>query len=212
MYAAYIESISLPADLTANASARANFIAIGIVSFSREGIKYLPASHFMRFLLKINFANKRIWKYQVGQTIKYDDIVDVLPFKNNCLELVTDQVNGSYFFSLPYSQSDSLSDICDFIQRCRDEGFDSATQDQTLFKKMESHCVKAQNAMFIPTIILMLASLAIAWYLDVFIALIPAVYTPISSEQSGSRILYALSYVPLIFIVVLMIKLMILTT
>lgn len=205
MYDAYIETISLPADLTASASSRANFVAMGTVSFSREGIKYQPAGHFMRFFLKVNFINKRFWKYQAGQTIKYDDIVDMQPFKNNSLELVTGRVNGSYYFSVPYSQSDSLSDICAFIQRCREEGFDRAVQDHTLYKKVESHCAKAQKAMLIPTVILMLASLAIAWYQNMFIGFALALFAPTPAEQSGSRILYAVSYMPLIAIIVLMI-------
>ena len=196
MNAAHIEAISLPADLTARAFYRANFIAIGIVSFSQEGIKYLPDSHFMRFILKNNLANKRIWKYQIGQTIKYGGIVDVLPLKNNCLEFVTDRVNGSYYFSVPYSQSDSLSDICAFIQRCREEGFDRAVQDQVLFKKVESHCVKAKKAM--------IASLVISWYLSLFIGLFLAFYAPITAKQSGSRILYVIALVLLIAIFMLM--------
>lgn len=198
MYTAYIEAISLPADLTARASTRANFVAMGIVSFSQEGIKYLVAPFYLRFFLKINIFGKLFWKYQVGQVIKYDDIVNVQPFKNNCIELVTDRVNGSYYFSVPYSQSDSLSDIGVFIRRCREEGFDHAVQDQTLFKKMESHCAKAQKAMFIPTNILMLASLSIFWYLNIFIGLLLAVFAPIFAKQSGSKILYTLSLVLLI--------------
>ena len=209
MNAANVEAISLPADLSARASSRATFVALGTVSFSQEGIKYMPASHFMRAFFKINFVNKLVWKYQIGQTIKYGDIVDVRPFKNNVLELVTDQVNGSYFFSVPYSQSDSLSDICAFIQRCREEGFDRAAQDQALFQSVESRCTTAQKAMLVPTIILMLASLAIAWYLDIWIGFLLAFFAPIPADQSGSRILYAISIVLLIAIAVLTIPLLV---
>lgn len=203
-----VKAISLPADLNARSFYRARLTALGIVSFSPEGIKFQTA-HYVQFSLKTNLFNKHIWKYHVGQPIKYADIVDVLPFKNNCLELVTDRVNGSYYFSVPYSQSDSISDICAFIQRCRDEGFDHAVQDQTLFKKVESRCNKAQKAMLVPTIILMLASLAIAWYVNMFIGAVVAFLAPIFAKQSGSKILYVISTVLMIALFALTILLLI---
>ena len=195
-----VKAISLPGELSARASSRARLIAEGVVSFSPEGIKYQTV-HFIQFFLKFNLINKFIWKYQVGQPIKYADIVDVLPFKNNCLELVTDEVNGSYYFSVPYSQSDSLSDISAFIQRCHDEGFDRAVQDQALFKEVESRCAKAQKAMILPTIVLMLASLVINLYMNAFIGAVLAVCAPVFAKQSGSRILYIISNVLMIAIV-----------
>lgn len=192
-----VKAISLPADLTARSSSRANWMATGVVSFLPEGIKF-QSTWYMQLVYKINFVNKLIWKYQVGQPIKYDDIVDVLPFKNNCLELVTDQVNGSYYFSVPSSQSDSIPDISNFIWRCRDEGFDRAVQDQALFKRVESCCAKARKAMLFPTIILMIASLAFTWYVNVIIGVALALLATISAKQSGSRILYVISTVLMI--------------
>lgn len=186
-----VKAISLPADLAARSSSRANFIATGIVSFLPEGIKFQTV-HFLQFFYKINFVNKLIWKYQVGQPIKYADIIDVLPFKNNCLELVTNRVNGSYYFSVPYSQSNSLPDISAFIQRCHDEGFDRAVQDQALFKEVESRCAKARKAMILPTIILMLVSLV---FPSGFIGFLLSVFTLIPAKQSGSKILYVISNV-----------------
>lgn len=192
-----VKAISLPAELSARSSSRAMLAASGIVSFSSEGIKF-RSTWYMQLFLKINLINKHIWKYQVGKPIKYADIVDVLPFKNNCLELVTDRVNGSYYFSVPYSQSDSISDISAFIQRCRDEGFDRAVQDQALFKRVESRCVKARKAMLFPTIIMMLASLAFTWYVNVFFGVVLALLATVSAKQSGSRILYVISTVLMI--------------
>lgn len=192
-----VKAISLPADLATRSSSRARWMATGVVSFLPEGIKF-QSTWYMQLFYKINFVNKFIWKYQVSQPIKYDDIVDVLPFKNNCLELVTDQVNGSYYFSVPHSQSDSISDISAFIQRCRDEGFDRAVHDQALFKRVESCCAKARKAMLFPTIILMIASLAFSWYIHVFIGACLALLATVSAKQSGSRILYIISNVLMI--------------
>lgn len=194
-----VKAISLPADLSASSSARALLTATGIVSFSPEGIKYRTI-HFMQFVLRFNLINKFFWKYQV-KPIKYDDIVDVLPFKNNCLELVTNRVNGSYFFSVPYSQSGSISDISAFIQMCRDEGFDRAVQDQVLFKNVESHCTKAKRAMILPTIILMLASLVIP---NTFIGFLLSVVALTTAKQSGSKILYVISTVLFVLLLLLL--------
>lgn len=201
-----VKAISLPAELSARSSSRAMLAASGIVSFSSEGIKF-RSTWYMQLFLKINLINKHIWKYQVGKPIKYADIVDVLPFKNNCLELVTDRVNGSYYFSVPYSQSDSISDISAFIQRCRDEGFDRAVQDQALFEKVESHCAKARKAMLLSTIILMLASLAVTWYVHVFIGYVLAGLANITAKQSENRILYVIStllMIPILALTVLL--------
>lgn len=201
-----VKAISLPGELSARSSFRARLIAEGVVSFSPEGIKYRTV-HFIQFLLRFNLINKFIWKYQV-EPIKYDDIVDVLPFKNNCLELVTDRVNGSYFFSVPYSQSDSISDISAFIQRCRDVGFDRAVQNQDLFKKVESRCAKARKAMILPTIILMFASL-ILWFINGLVGVVLAAMAPVFAKQSGSKILYLISNILMIAIVALTILLFI---
>ena len=204
-----VKAISLPAELTGHSFYRARLFALGSVSFSPEGIKF-HSTKFAQWTLKRDLLNKYIWKYQVGQPpIKYDDIVDVLPFKSNCLELITDRVNGSYYFSVPYSQSSSISDISSFIQRCRDEGFDRAVQDQDLFKKVESRCAKARKAMILPTIILMFASLAINWYMSALVGAFLAIMTPIFAKQSGSRILYVISIVLMIAIIALTILLFI---
>lgn len=204
-----VKDISLPAELTGHSFYRARLFALGSVSFSPEGIKF-QSTKFAEWSLKRDILNKRIWKYQVGQPpIKYSDIVDVRPFKNNCLELVTDRVNGSYYFSVPYSQSDSIPDISAFIQRCRDEGFDRAIQDQALFKKVESRCSKARKAMILPAIILMFASLAINWYINAIVGAVLAIMVPIFAKQSGSRILYIISNILMIAIVALTILLFI---
>lgn len=198
-----VKAISLPAELSARSSSRASLIAGGVVSFSPEGIQYRTA-HLTQFVLRFNLFNKFIWKYQL-EPIKYDDIVDVLPFKNNCLELVTDRVNGSYFFSVPYSQSDSISDISAFIQMCRDEGFDRAVQDQVLFKNVESHCTKAKRAMILPTIILMLASFVLS---STFIGCLLSVVALITAKQSGSKVLYVISNVLFVLTILLLLLLL----
>lgn len=157
------EIIFFPADLVKNErTACACFVPFGTIILSQNNISYRKNTWFLRY----NLLFKYIYKYCTKETIAYNNIISMQKgsgWFGNYLKIITDEINGSYYISLPKNQENNLDLIYRLIQCYQEADFDSSSV-RLILNNIQNAAEKVKKEYKISGIILMLLGLVISLF------------------------------------------------